>query len=216
MNLILQIDETLVLYRVKSFKNLLQRHDAFSYCHLALLALEVREVLHVYVKQPRAHLMDGLNHVRARANGMPDIYAAPDARIQTLYRFQYIQRRMPQLILRAVIVDRDTDVVFLYELFNPRQSLRRGVARDNQANPCPPAVFEFAPDVGIVIFREINGSSSVKFDACRGIVCQGLLLLLGIHRKMVFDVLRIQGQHVELLQVADHLRPAEITKRVAG
>src|SRR6202790_2326977 len=101
---------------------------------------------------------------------MSDIYAAPDALIHTIHRFQYIQRRMPQLIFRAVIVDGDTDVVFLYELLNPRQSLRRGVAGDNHANSSALAVFEFAADVRIFIFCEINGSGSVKFDARRGIV----------------------------------------------
>src|SRR5271169_2752387 len=33
---------------------------------------------------------------------------------------------------------------------------------------------------------------------------------------MIFDVLRVKRQHVELLQEADHLRTAEIAKRVAG
>src|SRR5580704_843564 len=65
MNFILQIDEALVLYRTKSFKNLLHRHDAFSHWDLAVLALKIREVLHVYVKQPCAYFVDGLNHVRA-------------------------------------------------------------------------------------------------------------------------------------------------------
>ena len=123
---------------------------------------------------------------------------------------------MPQFIFRPVIVDRHTDVVLLYELLNPRQSLRRRVARDNHANPRPLAVFEFAPDVRIFIFREINGSGSVKLDARRGIICQRGLLLLGIYGEMIFDVLGIQRQHVELLQEADHLRPAKITERVAG
>src|SRR6202790_3207229 len=70
MNFILEIDEAFVLYRAKGFKNFLHRHDAFSHRHLALLALEVREVLHMYVKQPRAHLVDRLNHVRARTHCM--------------------------------------------------------------------------------------------------------------------------------------------------
>src|SRR6266699_3348352 len=105
--------------------------------------------------------MDCLNHVRARANRMPDIDAASDARIHALHSLQYIQRRMLQFIFWPVIVARETDVVLLHELLYPRQSLRRGVARDNHANPRPLAVFELAPDIRIVIFREINGSGSV-------------------------------------------------------
>src|SRR6266567_8604529 len=50
MNFVLQIHETLVAYGGKRFKNLLNRHDSFSHLHLALLALEVGDVLHVQVK----------------------------------------------------------------------------------------------------------------------------------------------------------------------
>src|SRR5258708_17516293 len=56
MNFVLEIYETFVAYGGKRFKNLLHRHDAFSHFHLALLAPEVREVLHVHVKEARARL----------------------------------------------------------------------------------------------------------------------------------------------------------------
>src|SRR5437667_5869774 len=58
MNLIFQVHEAFVLDRAKRLKNLLHRHDADPHRHLALFALEAREVLHMYVKQPRAHLAD--------------------------------------------------------------------------------------------------------------------------------------------------------------
>src|SRR6266478_10149916 len=216
MNLILQIDEALVLYRAKSFKNPLHGHDAVSHRHLTILALEARQVLHVNVKQPRACFADRLNHIRAGTNRMPDIDAAPDARIHTLYRLQYIQRRMPQLIFWPVIVNREMDIVFLYELLNSRQSLRRRVAGDNNRNTRPLAVFELVPDVRIFIFREIDGSGSVQPDSCCGIVRQCRCLLLRIRREMIFDVLRIQREHIQLLHEADHLRAMEVTERVAG
>src|SRR6266849_10967185 len=198
MNLILQIDEALVSHRNKRFKHLPHRHAALSHRDLALFALKARQVLHVHVKQPRACFADRLNHVRAGTSRMPDVDATPHARIHTLYRLQYIQRRMPQLIFRPVIVDRETDIVLSYESLNSRQSLRRRVARDNDANTCPLAVFELAPDVRIFIFREINGSGSVKLDACCGIVRQCSRLLLRIRREMIFDILRIQREHIEL------------------
>src|ERR1700740_3685328 len=100
---------------------------------------------------------------------MPDIDTAPDARVHVLYGLQYIQRRRPQLVLRPVIVDRDTDVVLLYELFHSRQSSRCGIARDDDGNPCSLAVFELTADVRIFIFCKINGSGSVKPDARRSI-----------------------------------------------
>ena len=56
----------------------------------------------------------------------------------------------------------------------------------------------------------------MKLGARRGIVRQRGCLRLRFHRQMIFDVLRIQRQHVELLQEADHLRSVEVAKRVAG
>src|SRR6266478_565520 len=147
---------------------------------------------------------------------MPDIDAASHARIHSLYRLQYIQRRMPQFILRPVIVDREAYVVLLHKLLNPRQRLGGGVARDNHLNPRPLAVFKLAANVRIFIFREIDCSGSVQLDARRGIVRQRSLFLLRVHRKMVLDILCIQRQHTELLQEADHLCPAEVTERIAG
>src|SRR5438477_2190593 len=147
---------------------------------------------------------------------MSDIDAAPDARIHVLYRLQHIERRMPQLVLRSVIVDRDFDVVLLYELLYSWQSFRRGVAGDDDGNPRSLAVFELGPDVGIFIFGEIDGPGSVQLDASRGIVSQRSRLLVRIDRKMIFDVLCIQGEHIELLHEADGLRASEIAERVAS
>jgi len=41
-------------------------------------------------------------------------------------------------------------------------------------------------------------------------------IFLWIHRAVIIDVLCIQREHIELLHEADHLRTAEVTKRVAG
>src|SRR5438552_16577664 len=120
------------------------------------------------------------------------------------------------LILGSVIMDRHADVVLLYELLDSRQCLRCRVARDNNGNTRPLAVFELAADIRIFILREIDGSGSVKLDARRGIVRQRGCLLLWIHWEMIFDVLRVQREHIELLHEADHLRTSEVTKRVAG
>src|SRR6476660_2436647 len=165
MNLKLQIDEALVLYGDESFKNLLDRHDAVCHRHLTILALEVCEVFHVYVKQPGACRVDRLNYIRAGTSRVPDINTAPHARIHTLYRVQYIERRMPQLVFRSVIVYGDTDIVFLHELLDPRQSRRCGVAGDDDGNACPLAVLELVPDVCVFIRLEIDGSGSVNLDA---------------------------------------------------
>src|ERR1700689_2510840 len=123
---------------------------------------------------------------------------------------------MPQSILWAVIVDRDTDVEPLYEFLDSWQSFGCGITGDNHANTGSLAVFEFALDVIVFVFGKIDGPGSVKLDARRGIVRQRGLFLPWIHWKMIFDVLSVQSEHIELLHDADHLRAAEITKSVAG
>src|ERR1700674_6087434 len=121
---------------------------------------------------------------------------------------------MPQLVLGAVIVDGDADVVFVYEFLDSRQSLRCRVARDNNADSCSLAVFEFAADIRIFIFREIDGAGSVQLDARCGIGRECGCFLLRGHWEMVFDVLRIQREYVELLHETDHLRAAEVAEGV--
>jgi len=166
MNLILQIDEALVLHCDERFKHLPHWHDAIPHRDLALFTLEVREVLHVHIEQPRACFVDRLNHIRAGTNRMPHIDAAADARIHTLHRLQYIQRRRPQLVFGAVIVDRDADVVLLYKLLDSQQSFQCRVSGDNNPNSRSRAVFELSPYIRIFIFCKIDGSGSMKLDAC--------------------------------------------------
>src|SRR5580700_2954243 len=89
-NFILQIDEASILYRSKSFKNLLHRHYAGSHRDLAILTLEIREVLQVYVKQPRARFTNSLNYIGAGTNRMSDVDATSDARIHAFDGTQYI------------------------------------------------------------------------------------------------------------------------------
>ena len=113
-------------------------------------------------------------------------------------------------------MNRDADVVLLYELLKSRQSFPCGVAGDNNRNTGSLAVFELAADIRIFIFREINGSGSVKPDARGGVVRQRSRLLLRILWEMIFDILRIQSEHVELFHETDHLPAAEVTKCVAG
>src|SRR5580698_3535059 len=113
-------------------------------------------------------------------------------------------------------MNRDADVKLLDELLKPRQCLRRGVARDNHRDACSLTVFELGPDVRLFIFRKIDSSSSMKTDTRCGIVCERGRLLLRIEREMIFDVLRIQREHIELLHETDQLRTRKVTKRIAS
>src|ERR1700682_1299505 len=123
---------------------------------------------------------------------------------------------MPQRILRPMIVDRDADVVLPDELLYSRQSSRCGIPGDNDLDTRSLAVFELGTDISIFILREIDGPGSVQPDARRGIVRHCSRFLLRVHRKMIFDVLGVQIEHIELLHEADHKRPAEVTECVAG
>src|SRR6266850_621387 len=95
-------------------------------------------------------------------------------------------------------------------------SIRGRVSRDDDGNPRALAILEHAADVRVLICREIDGSGSVKLDARRGRVRQRSCLFLRICRQMIVDVLGIQLQYTQLLQKANHLRTAEVAKRVAG
>src|ERR1700733_3657911 len=172
MDFILQIHKALILYRGEGFKHPSHWHDAIAHCDLASLAFEVRKIFHVQVKQPRTCCVDRLNYICACANRMPNIDAAPHARIHVFHRLQYIERGVPQLVLRPMIVDRDTDVVLFCELLNSRQGFRSRVAGDYNGNATSLAVFEFRPDVRVFIFRKIDGSGRVKVDSARGIVSE--------------------------------------------
>ena len=122
------------------------------------------------VEQAGACFADGLNDVGAGASGVADIDAAAHAWVHIFHRFQYVLRGMPELIFWAVIVDGETDVVFLYEFLDARESFRRGVAGDNYRDSGSLAVFELAADVGVFVFGEIDGAGGVKVDACGGVV----------------------------------------------
>ena len=115
-----------------------------------------------------------------------------------------------------MIVDRETNVILLYELFDSRQIFWRGVASDNNGDSCLFAIFEFAPDVRVIIFVKINGSGSVEFDSSRGIVRECSCFLLRIRREMIFDVFQIQREHIELLYEGNQLRAVEVAKSVTG
>src|SRR5437660_1158180 len=123
---------------------------------------------------------------------------------------------MPELIFWAVIVDGETDVVFLYEFLDARESFGRGIAGYDYGNGGALAVFEFGSDVGVFVFGEIDGAGGVKLDACGGVIGHRDCLLLRIAGEMVFYVFGVQREDIELLQKSDHLGAGEIPKGVAG
>jgi len=143
----------------------------------------------MHVKQLRAGCVDLPEPHPCLPDRMTDINAATHTRIYTFTTFDTSSGEMPQLIFWSVIVDRDTNIVFLNELLDPRQKFWRRVAGDNDADACSLAAFELASDVRIFILRKIDGSGSVKLDARGGVVREGRCFLLRIHREMILYVL---------------------------
>ncbi len=123
---------------------------------------------------------------------------------------------MPQLILRPVIVDREPYVVLLHKLFDTRKRGRFWVSSDNHRDTRSLGIFELTADVVILILGKVNRSHGMELNTGGMIVVERLRLLCWIHGEMVFDVLRVQRQYVELLHVADQLRAVEIAKGVAA
>src|SRR5882757_8887886 len=124
----------------------------------------------MHIEEPGACFAEGLNYIGAGASGVADIDAAAHAWVHIFYGLQYVLRGMPELIFGAVIVDGETDVVFLYEFLDAGESFRRGIAGDNYRDSGSLAVFEFGSNVGVFVFGEIDGAGGVKLDACGGVV----------------------------------------------
>src|ERR1700735_5023864 len=106
---------------------------------------------------------------------------------------------MPQLVLRPVIVDREPYVVLLYKLLNTRKRGRVRISSDNHRDTRSLGVFELTADVVILVLGEVNRSHGMQLNTGGVIVVERLRLLCRIHREMVFDVLGVQRQYVELL-----------------
>ena len=123
---------------------------------------------------------------------------------------------MPQLIFGAVIVDGDADVVLLHEFFETRKGFGCGIARDDDVDASTLRVFEFGAHVGVVVFGEGNGAGGVKGDAGGSVVGEGGLFGLRIGGEMIFYVLNIEREDVELFHEGDELGAIEIAEGVAG
>ncbi len=107
-------------------------------------------------------------------------------------------------------------VVLLHELLDAGKSIRRRVSGNDDRDPGSLAVLKLAADVRILVFIEIDCSGGVELNAGGMVVVERFRLLRRIHGQMIFDVLGIQREHVELLHEADQLRAVEIAKGVAG
>ena len=123
---------------------------------------------------------------------------------------------MPQLILRPVIVDCESYVVLFHEFLNARKRGWGRVSSDDHRYARSLGIFELTANVIILVLGKVNRSDGMQLNAGGVIVVERLRLLCRIHREMIFHILRVQRQHVELLHVADQLCAVEIAKGIAA
>ena len=110
---------------------------------------------------------------------------------------------MPQLIFRPVVVDGKAYVVLLDELLDARKSTRRRVSSDDHPYSRSLAVLELIADVSVFIFIEVDRSRGMQLNTRCMVVFDRFRLLYRIHREMIFNILGIQREHVELLHIAN-------------
>src|ERR1700691_6151437 len=142
VDLVLKVDEAFVLIGDERFKDSADRHLAVTHCHLALLDVQVGQVLHMHVEEARSDFTDGLDDVRAGAHGVAYIDAAADSRVHVFDELQDVERRLPKLVFRTMVVDCDPDAVLLDELLYPRKTGGRGISGDNDGDAGPPATIQ--------------------------------------------------------------------------
>ena len=168
------------------------------------------------IEEPRANFVNRLHHIRSRAHSMAHINAAADAGIGPFERLENVQRRRPELILGAVVVDGDTDVVFLDELLQARQRLGGGIAGHDHADAGALAILKLGADVGVFIPGKVDGAGGVQMDASGGVIGQSCGFSLRIGGQVVLDVFYVEIADTKLLEEADHLRASELAKGVTG
>ena len=125
--------------------------------------------------------MDGLHHIGTGAHCMSYINAASNARVHVFDVLQNIQRRMPQLVLGAMIVDGNANVVLLHEFLDAWQGFRRRVPSNDYWNSRPFAVLKLAANIFAFVLCEVDCSGGMERDACGNIVCQRFRLRLRVH-----------------------------------
>lgn len=92
MNLIFEIDKTLVLDCDEGFEYPAYRHDSVTHVNLAVSALKICKILYMHVEQAWSHFVDSLNDIRTGTHSMAYVDAASHTRVHVLYRLQHIQR----------------------------------------------------------------------------------------------------------------------------
>jgi hypothetical protein len=118
--------------------------------------------------------VNGLDNVGSGAHGVANVDAAAHARVHVLDRFEHIERGREHLVLGAVVVDGDANVVFLDEFFHARKRCRSRVAGDDDGDAGALGIFKLAADIVVFVLGKIDNSGCVQRDARGGVVGERL------------------------------------------
>src|SRR5205823_13474876 len=132
VDLVLEVDVAPVADRLQLLEDLGYRDGALAHDALTLLYFQVAQVLRVHVEEARPRVRDRLHLVGARAYGVPDVDAQPHASVHAADVLQGVVRGREVLVLGAVVVDGDRDVILPGEPLDARQDPRVRVDRDER------------------------------------------------------------------------------------
>jgi hypothetical protein len=212
--LVFEVDVARILDGDQRLEDSTYRHDAFADSDLGFAAVGVGKVLDMEIEEAWAGGVDRSYDVSPRTDGVAEVDAEADARVHLRDSFEDVEGRREVLVLRAVIMDGELDVVFLDKLFEARKVLVRWSA-DGDRDAGGLEVFEFGADIFVVVLGEgdIARSGELKI---RGAVGSGLggHRIQRRHRKM--HVFEIEIRRLKLVHVIDEVRRVKVTKGVAG
>src|SRR5947207_9160069 len=132
VDLVLQVDVATVSDRLELFQDRGDGDGALADDALTPLRRQIAQVLGVHVEEPWARVRDRPHDVGAGAYGVTDIDAQPHPSIHAPDVLQGVVRGREVLVLGAVVVERDLDVVLLGEALDAGQQRRCGVRGDQR------------------------------------------------------------------------------------
>src|SRR5277367_5511589 len=95
---------------------------------------------------------------------MAYIDATAHARVHVLDRLQHVEWRMPDLVFRPMVMNCELKVIFLHELLNFREDIRRRIAGNDDPDPGTLAILKLASDIVVIVFGKVDRSGSMKLD----------------------------------------------------
>ncbi len=160
------------------------------------------------------HLRMASDRVDPGPGGVADVDAEADPGVERLDGLPDVEGRRPDLVLGAVVVDRELDVVFLDELVEDRHRLLLGAANDGR-DAGVLGVLEGRPDARLVLTHADVAAAQGGDPGILEFLGAGLALVLGALEREV-GVLDRAVVEVDPLDRRDRLVGLQLGERVGG